>query len=234
MAKTALIVRHVPYEGVAGYREPIERAGYVIDRVDVGTPAFAGIDWIAPDLVVAMGGPMGVYERDAHPWIDAEVAGLAARIAARRPTLGVCLGAQLIAAALGARVYQAEVKEVGFGPLSISEAGARSPLHHLEGIDVLHWHGDTFELPDEVEHLAASRLCTNQGFRRGAWLLALQFHAEMGEDPRFEEWLAGGGAYLLAAGTDEGTMREAHDRHGSRAVAAGRAMIGEWLAGLGV
>ena len=229
-AKTALIVRHVPYEGVAGFREPIERAGYAIDRVDVGTPEFAGVDWLAPDLLVAMGGPMGVYEEAAHPWIADEIAGLATRIAARHPILGVCLGAQLVAAAMGAPVYSAGAREVGFSPLVLSGIGSASPLRHLSGIDVLHWHGDTFDLPADVDHLATSALCANQGFRRGDWLLALQFHAEMGEDPRFGQWLAGSDAYLASAGTDAPRMRADHDRCGPVAVAAGRRMIAEWLA----
>lgn len=229
--KRALVIRHTPYEGIAGFRQPVEAAGYVIDRIDVTDPSFGKTDLLAPDLVVLMGGPMGVYERDANPWIEREVAALAGRLDRHLPVLGVCLGAQMIAAALGSRVYPGPVKEVGFAPIAINPAGQRSPVRHLADIPVLHWHGDTFDLPASVELLASSNHYAHQAYRRGAELLALQCHPEMGEDGRFEEWLEDE-AYLALAGTHPAAMREAHDAHGPRAVAAGRAVVSEWLAGL--
>ncbi|HMI20707.1 MAG TPA: glutamine amidotransferase [Sphingomonas sp.] len=229
--KRALIVRHTPFEGAAGFRLPIEQAGYDFHRINVSDPEFPAFDWLDPDLVVVMGGPMGVYEREAHPWIDGEIIGLALRIAAGRPTLGVCMGSQLIAAALGSKVYPGPVKEVGFAPITLTGAGRNSPLRHLDGVSLLHWHGDTFDLPPGAERLAETGNYSNQGFRIGDSLLALQFHPEMGEDPRFAEWLEDAD-YIRAAGTDATTLRADHDRLGSAAVAAGRAMLAEWLAQL--
>lgn len=229
--KHALIVRHTPFEGAAGFRLPIEQAGYQFNRINVSDPDFGALDWLEPDLVVVMGGPMGVYEREAHPWIDGEVTGLAFRIAAGRPTLGVCLGSQMIAAALGARVYPGPVKEVGFAPIRLADTGRTSPLRHLEGVPLLHWHGDTFDLPLGAERLAMTDHYANQAFRIGDSLLALQFHPEMGEDPRFAEWLEDED-YIRAAGTDRLALEADHDRHGPAAVAAGRAMLAEWLAQL--
>ena len=78
--KTGLIIRHTPFEGIAGFREPIEAAGYVLDRVDVTDPGFSSLDFDAPDLLLMMGGPMGVYEQEAHPWIAHELERLAERI----------------------------------------------------------------------------------------------------------------------------------------------------------
>jgi len=228
--KTALIIRHVPREGVAGFRAPIEASGYVIDRVDVIDPEFHAVDLAAPDLVVMMGGPMGVYEQEAHPWIRCQLRRLARRLEAGRPTLGVCFGAQMIAAALGADVYAGPTKEIGFDPVTIHDPA--SPLRHLADVPVLHWHGDTFTLPEGAELLASSAAYPHQAFRRGRNVLALQFHAEMGEDERFEDWIAQDIDYLLAAGRCPGELRAAHEAHGPRAVAAGRAMIAEWLAGL--
>ena len=229
--KRALIVRHTPFEGAAGFRLPIEQAGYDFHRINVSDPEFPAFDWLDPDLVVVMGGPMGVYEREAHPWIEGEIIGLALRIAAGRPTLGVCMGSQLIAAALGSRVYPGPVKEVGFAPIALTGAGQKSPLRHLDGVSLLHWHGDTFDLPPGAERLAETANYANQGFRIGDSLLALQFHPEMGEDPRFAEWLEDAD-YIRAAGTDAATLRADHDRLGPIAVAAGRAMLAEWLAQL--
>ncbi|MDX3901779.1 MAG: glutamine amidotransferase [Sphingobium sp.] len=230
--KTALIVRHVPREGAAGFLQPIEAAGYRIARVDVAGEDFADVDLSAPDLLIMMGGPMGVYEHDAHPWIAVQIAKLARRLEQDRPTLGVCLGSQMIAAALGARVYPGGATELGFAPVEISAAGAGSPLRHLTDVPVLHWHGDTFDLPPGVELLASTAAYPHQAFRRGANLLALQFHAEMGEDPRFEEWLTHFWADLDCAGACRHALRRDHAAHGPGAVAAGRAMIAEWLAGL--
>lgn len=228
--KTALIIRHVPYEGVAGYRLPIEAAGYAVDRVDVLAPDFPSYDLRDPDLLIMMGGPMGVYERDDHPWISCQLRRLAQRLEAGRPTLGVCFGAQMMAAALGAEVYRGPVMEIGFHPIAVHAPD--SPLRHVAKVPMLHWHGDTFTLPDDVELLASSPAYPHQAFRRGANILALQFHAEMGLDPRFDAWIAQGGEAMAKAGVTEAELRAAHDSHGPGAVAAGQAMIAEWLEGL--
>ncbi|HZU64170.1 MAG TPA: glutamine amidotransferase [Novosphingobium sp.] len=230
--KTALIIRHVPYEGVAGFRAPIEAAGYVVDRIDVADPAFSSLDLAEPDLLIMMGGPMGVYESDRHPWIACQLRRLQRRLAADRPTLGVCFGAQMIAAALGAKVYKGPAKEVGFHPVQLRAEAEGGPLRHIAEVPVLHWHGDTFTRPEGVELLASSALYPHQAFCRGETVLALQFHAEMGLDPRFDAWVAQGPGDIAEAGHTEATLRAAHDTHGATAVAAGQAMIGEWLAGL--
>ena len=230
--KRALIIRHVPYEGVAGFRAPIEEAGYAIERIDVTDPAFAEVDLVAPDLVVLMGGPMGVYDVAGHPWIACEVARLALRIERDRPLIGVCLGAQMIAAAMGARVYPGGLPEIGFAPVTLTAAGAASPLRHLADVPVLHWHGDTFELPEGVELLAWTQRYAHQAFRRGSTLLALQCHAEMGEDPRIEAWLAGADRDLAAAGTSADEVRRDYTAIGPATVRAGRTLVADWLAGL--
>ena len=230
--KSALIIRHVPYEGVAGYRQPIEEAGYRIDRVDVSDPDFSSLDLREPDLLIMMGGPMGVYEQDRYPWIACQLRRLRHRLEAERPTLGVCFGAQMMAAALGAEVYPGPHKEVGFHPVRLHDAGASSPLRHLQDVPVLHWHGDTFTLPDNVELLASSHLYDYQVFRRGPNILALQFHAEMGEDERFNAWIEEWPESVIEAGGDEASLRATHDLCGPPAVAAGRKMVGEWIGNL--
>ena len=230
--KRALIIRHVPHEGVAGYRQPIEAAGYAIDRIDVADPAFATLDLREPDLLIMMGGPMGVYEQEEHPWIKCQLRRLALRLEADRPTLGVCFGAQMIASALGAQVYPGPAKEVGFHPVEIHANGREGPLSHLVAVPILHWHGDTFTLPEGTELLASSHLYEHQAFRRGQNLLALQFHAEMGEDERFNQWIEQWPEAACEACGHVDPLRAAHDEHGPRAVTAGRAMIADWLTGL--
>lgn len=230
--KSGLIIRHVPHEGIAGFREPIEAAGYALDRIDVSDPRFPTIDLAEPDLVIMMGGPMSVYEHDEHPWIRCQMRRLQRRLELDRPTLGVCFGAQLMAAALGAEVYRGPVKEVGFHPIEVHDTPGAAPLRHLAGIPVLHWHGDTFTLPEGTELLASSERYANQAFRRGANILALQFHAEMGLDERFHVWTEQWPGDIEAAGTSVERLRADHEMHGPRVVEAGRAMITEWLEGL--
>lgn len=230
--KTALIIRHVPYEGVAGYRAPIEAAGYHVDRIDVSDPAFASLDLREPDLLIMMGGPMGVYEQDQHPWIGCQLRRLALRLDAERPTLGVCFGAQMMAAALGGDVYAGPVKEVGFHPVTVHDHALDGPLRHIVGVPVLHWHGDTFTLPGSVDLIASSHVYDHQAFRRGNTILALQFHAEMGLDPRFDAWIEQWPESVIEAGGDEASLRAAHDTLGPVAVAAGQAMIADWLSRL--
>lgn len=227
--KKALIIRHVPYEGVAGFREPIEAAGYHVDRIDVTDPEFSRLDLREHDLLIMMGGPMGVYEQDRYPWIACQMRRLALRLEAELPTLGVCFGAQMIAAALGAKVFAGPVKEVGFHPIRIHDHAMDSPLRHLVDVPILHWHGDTFTLPEGVELLASSHAYDHQAFRRGGNLLAVQFHAEMGLDERFNAWIEEWPESVIEAGGDEASLRQAHDELGQVAVAAGQAMVAEWL-----
>jgi GMP synthase (glutamine-hydrolysing) len=229
--KTALIIRHVPYEGVAGFRAPIEAAGYEVDRIDVSDQCFSALDLAEPDLLIMMGGPMAVYEQDRHPWIACQLRRLARRLDANRPTLGVCFGAQMMAEAMGGKVFAGPASEVGFHPVTLHGPALDGPLRHIAEVPVLHWHGDSFTLPKDVELLASSPLYEHQAFRRGNTILALQFHAEMGLDPRFEAWIEGGAAAMARAGISEARLRADHDRLGSSAVTAGRAMIAEWLKG---
>lgn len=230
--KNALIIRHVPVEGLAGFRDPIEAAGYRIDRVDVSEHRFASLDFDEPDLVIMMGGPMSVYEHEAHPWIACQKRRLAQRMARAKPTLGVCFGAQLMAAALGANVFPGPMKEVGFHPLAFRGSAAAGPLRHLEGLPVLHWHGDTFDLPEGAELLASSERYAHQAFRVGSNILGLQFHAEMGLDERFDTWVQQWPHDVRTAGTTPERLRADYARHGPVLADAGRVMIGEWLAAL--
>lgn len=230
--KSALIIRHVPHEGIAAFRQPVEMAGYRLDRIDVHDPEFGAIDLREPDLLIMMGGPMAVYDQDRLPWIRCQLHRLAMRLEQDRPTLGVCLGAQMIAAALGGKVYRGPVKELGFHKLAIADTPGAAPLRHVEDVPVLHWHGDTFTLPDGAELLASSERYRHQAFRRGKNILGLQFHAEMGLDDRFHVWTSEWPEDIAAAGQTVEQLRSDHEQHGPRAVAAGRAMIADWLATL--
>lgn len=227
--RKAIAVRHVHFEDLGTFATPLRAAGFDIEYRDVGDEAYLSFDPIEPDLVVVLGGPIGVYEDEAYPFVASEIAMLQARLAADRPTLGICLGAQLVARALGASVYSSATKEIGFSPLSLSAAGAASPLRHLVDVPVLHWHGDTYDLPAGTELLASTPLIAQQAFARGHTVLGLQFHPEAEAGAAFERWLVGHACELAAAGPSVPDLRADARRFGPRLEAASAAMIGEWL-----
>jgi GMP synthase-like glutamine amidotransferase len=131
------------------------------------------------DMLVVMGGTMGVYEEHRFGWLKAEKEFIKVAIAANKIVLGICLGSQLLAEVLGAKVYPNQAKEIGFFPISKTEAGEADTLlsHIPNNWLVFHWHGDTFDLPQGATHLFASLACKNQGFRKGN-CVGLQFHPE--------------------------------------------------------
>lgn len=233
MTKTVLVLRHVHFEDLGAFHEPLRATGYDIRYSDVGDADFCRGDPLAPDLLVILGGPVGVYEDEAYPFLAAERAFIATRLGKKRPTLGVCLGAQLIAAALGAQVFPTGLKEIGFSELTLTEAGKISPLRHLAGVSVLHWHGDTYTLPQDAANLATSALVEQQAFAIGHSVLGLQFHPEAEMDERFERWLVGHAAELSAAGIDLGALRRDAQQYGPRLGEAARQLVADWLAGLG-
>jgi GMP synthase (glutamine-hydrolysing) len=228
--KTAAVIRHVHFEDLGTLEEPLKHAGYEIQYFDIGQCNLA--DPTAPDLLVVLGAPVGVYEEDKYPFLRDEIDLLKMRIAEGRPALGICLGAQLIACALGARVYPSGHKEIGWAPVDLTDAALSTPLRHLANTPVLHWHGDTFDLPQNSIHLASTATCRSQAFCVGANILGLQFHPEV--DPRagIEPWLVGHAAELGQAAIDPRQLREGAKAAGASLPVKARLMFDEWLAGL--
>jgi GMP synthase-like glutamine amidotransferase len=136
-----------------------------------------GFDWL-----VVMGGPMNVYQYEAHPWLSSEKHLIREAITAGKRVLGICLGAQLIADVLGGKVYQNGEREIGWYPVRAVSAEVPSPFAFLGETSVFHWHGDTFSLPPGSVWLAESDGCAHQAFAVGTRVLGLQFHPEMTAD----------------------------------------------------
>lgn len=132
------------------------------------------------DMLIVMGGPMGVYDADQYPWLNAEKQFIAQAVAAQKAVLGVCLGSQLIAAALGSRVFPNTEKEIGWFPISFTPQAAQHPLFSKfpNSLSVFHWHGDTFDLPANAQLIASSTACKNQIFTIAQHVVALQCHLE--------------------------------------------------------
>src|SRR5438105_3743110 len=171
--KTAAVIRHVHFEDLGSFEEPLTRAGYELRYYDVGR-GLPAVDPAASGLVIVLGAPVGAYEEDKYPFLREELDLLRTRIAAGRPTFGICLRAHLVARALGARVYPSGVKEIGWRPVDLTDAAASTPLRHLMRTPVLHWHGDTFDLPRAAVHLASTAMCRNQAFSSGSNILCVQ------------------------------------------------------------
>lgn len=230
--KTAAAIRHVHFEDLGSFEEPLTRAGYELHYYDVGRRNLPALDPAANGLVIVLGAPIGVYEEDKYPFLGEELDLLKARIAAGLPIFGICLGAQLVARALGARVYPSGVKEIGWGPVDLTDAAASTPLRHLAGTPVLHWHGDTFDLPRGAVHLASTMLCRNQAFSSGPNILCVQFHPEVDPTVGIEPWLVGHAAELAGAGIDPRQLRQDAKAAGPSLPAKARKMFEEWLEGL--
>jgi GMP synthase (glutamine-hydrolysing) len=226
--KTATVIRHLPFEGLGSFSEVLVAHGYEIRYLDAGVDDLEALDPLAPDLLVILGGPIGVYQEEDYPYLTREIEIARARMAADRPVFGICLGAQIMARALGAKVFTAEEGEIGWAPLELTPAGCNSPLRHLEGVPALHWHGDRFELPAGAERLASTPACPNQAFRLGASILALQFHPEV-RWPELEQWLIGHTRSLRARGESVPRFREESRRHCPKLVPAAGRFLAEWL-----
>lgn len=141
--------------------------GYAVRYVDATTDDLHALDMAAADLLVVLGGPIGAFDDHIYPFVRDELAVVQQWLASRRPLLGICLGAQLIARALGASVASMGVKEIGFAPLTLTQDGEGSPLAALCQTPVLHWHGDHFGIPDGATRLAGTQTCANQAFSIG-------------------------------------------------------------------
>jgi GMP synthase-like glutamine amidotransferase len=177
------VFQHVPHEGPGMIAAWARERGIGADvvRLDLGHPL---PDPASVEALVVLGGPMGVNDESDHPWLAPEKQCLRDVLERQRPVLGICLGSQLIASALGARVYRATEREIGCFPVRHV-----SPSHDVsicedmpERFPVLQWHGDTFDLPDGAVRLAKSEVCPNQAFFVPPSALALQFHIELTEE----------------------------------------------------
>jgi len=172
-------VQHVDYEGL-GHLEPwLLARGHEIAVTRAWEGSFPGPDEF--DALVILGGPMGVCDAPQTPWMQAEQDLLRRAVAAGRGVLGICLGGQLLASALGAEVRRHVWPEIGWSRLEPTAAGRESVLAPFfePAVRVMQWHYDTFDLPEGSELLCSSEACRNQAFRLGSRVIGLQFHPEM-------------------------------------------------------
>jgi len=230
---TAVAIRHVAFEDLDAFDPALAARGYKASYRDAPVDDLGAGDITDCDLLVVLGGPIGVYEEDRYPFLKPEIALIEKRLKAGKPVLGICLGAQLMARALGAKVYAAGFKEIGWAGIGLSAAGRASPLAKLtSGTRVLHWHGDTFDLPSGATHLASTPRTPNQAFAVGRHGLALQFHLEVSATG-LERWLVGHAVEIGA--TPRVTvprLRTDAGKFAAELLPQGRAVLETWLDGL--
>lgn len=228
MTRTALAVRHVLFEDLGTLAPALEQRGYRIDYVEAGLQPLADEAMVRADVLIVLGGPIGLADGPRYPYLYDELRAIRTRLDHGLPTLGICLGAQLIASALGAPVRPTGRVEIGFSPLRLTGAGRESVLCDLGETPVLHWHGDEFDIPDGAERLAETPGFPHQAFTYGGNVLALQPHLEA--DHRYlERWLIGHAHELATHRVDIVRLRDDALRHGPGLACAGAGVLGRWL-----
>jgi len=234
-SKLALAIRHVHFENCGTLEDVLLERGYTICYVDAGRQCLQDLDLYAADLLISLGGPISVTEADA-PWIRDELRLIERSIARLTPTLGICFGAQLVARALGARVYPARSRELGWKPLLLTEEGKTSSMATLapEALPLLHWHADTFDLPPQATLLASTPGVPHQIFEWGDHVIGFQCHPEF-RARDIEAWLDGHALEIArTAGANVEQLRRDTARFAPALVRQARSAFGDWLTAAGL
>lgn len=172
-------LQHVPFEDLANIKTWADHKGYSISETKLfnneALPDLKNFDWL-----VILGGPMNIYEEDQYSWLKVEKEFIKQAINNNKTVIGICLGAQLIADALGAKIYRNQYKEIGWLPVTLTQEAQNLSLFQSfpQTFEAFHWHGDTFDLPQECTLLATSEACRNQAFIYNSRVIGLQFHIE--------------------------------------------------------
>jgi GMP synthase (glutamine-hydrolysing) len=227
--KTVAAIRHVHFEDLGAFETVFRELGYQFRYYDAGIHDHRSPELEACDLLVVLGAPIGAYEEDKYPFLTDEINLIERRLAGCRPALGICLGAQLFARALGAHVYPGPAKEIGWAQVTLTEEGKQGVSRHLGGGPVLHWHSDTFDLPEGATLLASTAICRNQAFTHGPNTIAFQFHPEA-TATHFERWLVGHAVEIGAVpGLSPSALRADTRRLAPAAALRGQQCLSDWL-----
>ena len=216
--------RHVPFEGLGLIQPALEARGIAVEYADLFQSGTALPDVASAAGLIFLGGPMSA--NDDLPYLRQELQVIRQAAERSQPVLGVCLGSQLIAKALGAKVFQNSTKEIGWFDIRLTDAGRQDPI--LAALDtgetVFHWHGETFDLPEGAAWLAYSQACRHQAFRVGSNVYGLQFHLEVTPE-MIADW--------CTQDANCGDVRELHtpvdpDLHAERLAGLSRLVFGRW------
>lgn len=190
MAKMILILKHIEIEGPGSIEYFFRNTTWSLSTVNLAAGEVLPDDFRGIEAIISLGGPMNVYEEADYPFLREENRFLKNAVKEEIPIMGICLGAQLLAKACGAKVHKAHEKEIGWHKVNLTAKGENDPLFMFlpKELEVFQWHEDTFDIPEKAVHLTESRSCTNQAFRFGKNAYGLQFHIEVTPD-MIEEWV---------------------------------------------
>lgn len=224
----AVSIEHVTHEGPGRFGALLTQLGFGMRRIQAGDEPLTPEAQKDADLLVVMGGPIDIADAKHYPFIKDEIALVRERLEGGRPTLGICLGAQIMAEALGGKVRPMEKKEIGWHAVELTDRGRRSALAALEHRPVLHWHGSEFTLPPGAEQLARTDACENQAFQFQRHGLALQFHPEITRQ-QIEPWLVGASHEIRSEGLNASTLRKQSREHADALDSPCRKLLIDWL-----
>ncbi len=228
----AVVFQHMSSNGPGTLQKVLEEQGIECRIIHTACEDISSFDALAPDLLMVMGGSPGVYQADDFPFLKDEIRVLERRLTADRPTLGICLGAQLMAAALGAKVYKGtQGQEIGWFDLDITEAGKSSPARIYDKAQgkVMQWHGDTFDFPSSATLLATSELYPHQIFSYGRNAIAFQGHVEVTAEI-LADWYVGDAGLFVKHPEMLHKLREDTVRYAGGMTKATESFMKEWLA----
>jgi GMP synthase-like glutamine amidotransferase len=204
MTLSVLVFQHEPDDGPGYLGDALVRHNATLDIVRLDKNE-AVTNPSRYDMLLVMGGAMNVYQEDKYPWLIEETQAIRQALEAGKAVLGVCLGGQLLAKALGAQVHLGAATEIGLLPITLTEAGTSDPLFEgLSQVEAVEWHDDTFDIPAGAIALACSEGCANQAFRFGQQVYGLQFHPEVSPQ-MLAEWIKAEGD----SSTDRSSFQEA-------------------------
>lgn len=227
--KRAHVIRHLAFEDLGSFAAVLAEREIEVVYYEAAQDDLTEIDADSEDPLIILGGPISANQTEIYPFLETELKLLRKRLPLDKPTLGICLGAQLIAKALGAKIYAGAEKEIGWSELSLSTAGETSLLRHFAPpAQVLHWHGETFDLPAGCETLGSTPGYANQAFAYGERVLALQFHAEC-TARGLESWYLGHAAEIEQVGVSIAELRQQAVVHAATAEIQARHLFADWL-----
>lgn len=229
--KQVWAIQHIGYETLGSFEPVLESRGFDVRYFCSRTVDYKALFADDPELLVVLGGPMSVYDTERHPWVHDEKNFVTDRIEAEKPLFGICFGAQMIARALGADVYAGpQGKEIGWSPITVNQDGLKTPLRHLNGelTNMLHWHGDTFDLPDGAILLASSDHYKKQAYSYDDYIFCLQCHPEVTQD-KLRLWYASAIQDVLEVNKTVAQLRSDEEKFLTRLTQQSQLFMNEWL-----